>query len=143
MDELVTSLVERNIVKLTNIVENTTCPNSLKPEYLSLLATFLIQKAGCSPSPKTIEWLYFLTFKYPNILRDLTENFAESIHSMRDRFGSAEKKFLYEIKGKMSLFQQVRGDAPEVSTATPEQQYQDSEEDSEELNYQEFSVIQN
>ena len=109
MDELVTSLVERNIVKLTNIVENTTCPNSLKPEYLSLLATFLIQKAGCSPSPKTIEWLYFLTFKYPNILRDLAENFAESIHSMRDRFGSAEKSFCMKLKGKWVCFNKSEG----------------------------------
>lgn len=139
MEDLVTSLVERNVVKLTNIIENSSCPLSLQQEYLVLLGTFLIQKAGCSPSPKSTEWLYYLTVRYPDVLREIAENFEESVKNIRNRCGNVSK--LYEIRGKISLFHQTRSEVPEVSTATPEQQFENSDEDSDEANYQEFSVI--
>ena len=139
MEDLVTSLVERDIVKLTDLIETTSCPSAVPQDYLALLATFLIQKSGCSSSPKTIEWLYYLVDQYPEALRAVAENFGDSLLSMKTRCGSIQK--LYEIRGKLSLFHQIRSEVPEVSTATPEQQLEQSDEDSEEANYQEFSVI--
>jgi hypothetical protein len=139
MDDLITSLVERNIVSLTNIIESTVCPSSLQSQYIPLLSTFLIQKAGHSPSPKTIEWLYSLVTMEPEATRNIAESFGDSVNKMKERCPSLKQ--LYHIKGKLNLFQQVRNEVPEVSTATPEQYYQNSEEESEEVNYQEFSVI--
>ena len=138
MEDLVTSLVERNIVKLTNIIESTSCPLVINYEYLQLLTMFLIQKAGCSPSPKTIEWLYYLVNRYPEVTREIAESFEDSLVNMKERCPDIQR--LYEIKGKLSLFHQVRNEVPDVSTATPEHQIDNSEEESEEINYQEFSV---
>lgn len=139
MEELVTSLVERNIVNLTEIIETSSVPAGIPIDYLPILITFLIQKAGQSSSPQTIDWLYELVKEYPDLCRDISENYKESVKNINLK--CPDIKTLYQIKGKLSLFAQIRNEFPEVSTATPEQLYEFSSEESEEVNYQEFSVI--
>jgi hypothetical protein len=138
MEELAASLESRNIVKLTELIESSKCPKTIAPESLSLLSTFLIQKAGCSSSPSTIDWLYTLVKAYPNTVREISENFSESVQKLSERCPDLKK--LYEIKGKLSLAVQARNEAPEASTATPEQINEYSDDESEEINYQDFSV---
>ena len=138
MSDLHSSLQEKDINKLTEIIENTQPCKGICSEDLTLLSTFLIQKAGFSPSPQTISWLHFITQEYPKEVRLISENFVECIENMKKRSAKLEK--LYSLKGKLGLFCNQRHEAPDMSTATPEQ-LQWSEEESSEGNYQEFSVL--
>jgi hypothetical protein len=138
MEELHLHLQEKNINKLTEFIENHQPDKGFYSEDLPLFSTFLIQKAGFSASPQTIAWLHFLTQEFPVDVRSVSENFPECLQNLQKRCPRTEK--LYILKGKLGLFCNSRAEAPDMSTATPEQ-LQWSEEESSEGNYQEFSVL--
>lgn len=138
MEELESALREKNIIKITEIIESSTFPKGLKTEVLPVLATFLIQKSGYSTSPQTIAWLKAMVDECPKVVREVSENFGECLERMKERCPKIDK--LLMAKGKLSLFCVVRAEAPDMSTATPEHLNENSDDESDENNYQQFSV---
>lgn len=106
MEELESFLKERNIVKITEIIETSGYPKGLRFEVLPILATYLIQKSGYSTSPQTVAWLRALVEEHPVVVREVSQNFEECLEMMKERCPRIEK--LMMAKGKLSLLCPVR-----------------------------------
>lgn len=101
MEELESYLKEKNIVKITEVVETSRYPKGLRFEVLPILAVYLIQKSAYSTSPQTVAWLRDLVEEHPAVVREVGQGFGECLEMMKERCPKIDK--LMMARGKLSL----------------------------------------